>query len=132
MIVVDQPDALAILELPESLVCEVSRREPLLDPESGKGKLIQEEGRQGGRIDLRAYWSYFRNMPLFLVTLFSILVSQGLTAGSKYWLSIWSEDKGQEFEHQTWRLEVLALLTVMFVVFLLVCVWTGARKAGSK
>jgi ABC-type multidrug transport system fused ATPase/permease subunit len=56
------------------------------------GQLMSKEERETGSVDLRVYLHYFRSfgVSLLLLVIFSVILNDGLQAGTDFWLSDWS------------------------------------------
>lgn len=56
------------------------------------GELMSKEERETGAINLRVYLHYFVSygIPLGFVVACSVILSEGLQAGTDFWLSDWS------------------------------------------
>ena len=62
------------------------------DKGAASGRLMEEEEVAEGAVKWSVFWSYASAVPLLLLAVLLLLASQVLDAGSKYWISLWSQD----------------------------------------
>ena len=63
------------------------------DEESATGRLVQKEERAEGSVSWRVYLAYIKALGVWIFTLIMFLsvLQNGLSVGTNFWLSAWSE-----------------------------------------
>ena len=78
---------------------ESGDKKPKEEAKSGKAEKIEEEEQNQGSIPLSIYWNYimlgFRNIPIFILFVIILIVSQFFTMMIFFWLGYWCDADDQ-------------------------------------
>lgn len=82
------------IRLEEDKIIEKKLQESLKLKDKNKGKLIESERMEIGRVNKKVYWEYLKAMKIsrYLLVILSYLASHAFNVASQLWLSNWSND----------------------------------------
>ena len=104
--------------------------------DSDEHRLIESERMEKGRVKLRVYFSYFRNVPLISLGILFLVLMAANELATNYWLSLWAEDgDSKNKSSSTFRLFVYCALNIITLILTLIgsiIMFRGAALCAMK